>query len=77
MSSNSRCQRRVDRLGAKNAKTIESSEFVRFADGPFVNRIERWLALVHAHLCGLMTIFTIAGGQWPNHPAGLSGAAKH
>jgi hypothetical protein len=21
--------------------------------------------------------FTIAGDQWPNHPAGLSGAAKH
>jgi hypothetical protein len=29
---------------------------VRFADGPFVDRIERWPALVHANLCGLMTI---------------------
>ena len=32
---------------------------MRFTDGPFVNRIERWPALVHAHLCGLMTILRL------------------
>ena len=70
MSSNSRCQRRVDRLGAKNAKTIEGSEFVRFADGPFVYRIERWLALVHAHLCGLMTILQLQAANGRTIPLG-------
>jgi hypothetical protein len=43
---------------------------VRFADGPFVYRIERWLALVHAHLCGLMTILRLQAANGRTIPLG-------
>ena len=50
---------------------------MRFADEPFVNRLERWPVARSCSFVRPDDHFTIAGGQWPNHPAGLSGAAKH
>ena len=43
---------------------------MRFADGPFVNRIERWPAVVHAHLCGLMTILRLQAADGRTIPLG-------
>ena len=43
---------------------------MRFADGPFVNRLERWPALVHAHLCGLMTILRLQATNGRTIPLG-------
>ena len=43
---------------------------MRFADGPFVNRLERWPALVHAHLCGLMTILRLQAANGRTIPLG-------
>lgn len=43
---------------------------MRFADERFVNRLERWPALVHAHLCGLMTILRLQAANGRTIPLG-------
>src|SRR6476661_4948918 len=71
MSSNSRCQRRSQLAWRQECQDYRGlRKFVRFADGPFVNRIERWPAVVHAHLCGLMTILRLQAADGRTIPLG-------